>query len=85
LLKTSKYSDLKLIVGPQEQEFLAHKNIVCTWSNYIDKECAKPDLDPSVAHTQKPKPFKFGPPPKLRPTGSDLFTLKLPTIIDTSA
>ncbi|KAF3909736.1 hypothetical protein AA313_de0209513 [Arthrobotrys entomopaga] len=41
LLRNSKYSDLKLIVGPQEQEFLVHKNIVCTLSDYIDKQCMK--------------------------------------------
>ncbi|KAK6538682.1 hypothetical protein TWF694_010256 [Orbilia ellipsospora] len=71
LLRNNKYSDLKLIVGPQEQEFLAHKNIVCTLSDYIDKKCMK--------NTQIQTPSR--PTAKLKSNQQDQITeIRLPTI-----
>ncbi|KAF3918267.1 hypothetical protein ABW21_db0202030 [Orbilia brochopaga] len=87
LLGNAKYSDLKLIVGPDKDEFLVHKNIVCSASNYIDRICAEKTeamikATSAALEAAATKPFEFGAPPPapVAPASSSLLEVYLPHI-----
>ncbi|EWC44685.1 hypothetical protein DRE_06581 [Drechslerella stenobrocha 248] len=80
LLKNNKYSDLKLIVGSEGHEFSVHRNIVCTWSGYIDRECSA-HLDANKrSRTKAPKPFQFGASVNNATAVPDILSVHLPQI-----
>ncbi|KAF3938807.1 hypothetical protein ABW19_dt0204031 [Dactylella cylindrospora] len=74
LLQNSKYYDLKLLVGRDQHPILVHKNIVCTASRYLDKECT-----PS-ARISGTEIFKFGVPQASQATPNGMKEIRLPTI-----
>ncbi|KAK6347243.1 hypothetical protein TWF696_007315 [Orbilia brochopaga] len=88
LLGSSKYSDLKLIVGPDKDEILVHKNIVCSASSYIDRLCAeqieavKKAISAAATKAASVTPFEFGAPPKppVIPVDPGIVELHLPRI-----
>ncbi|KAJ6256770.1 hypothetical protein Dda_8637 [Drechslerella dactyloides] len=87
LLGNAKYSDLKLIVGPDNNEFLVHRNIVCSASSYIDRWVTQQTealrkATSAANQAAAMKPFQFGAPPEPVTTvpAQGILAIRLPNI-----